>query len=129
MPSLDLHPNELQLPRPLVNQLLHQAQQATGFSQGFVLRDAHGRYHCAPLPATADLGAAAARACPKLPFAFYRSSSTPLPTLNTKESAALGVCTTLYLGMALDTKGVLQLRAWQIDGPEPIELEVSIHEL
>lgn len=114
----------LQLPRPLVNLLLHQAQYSPGFSQGFVLRDGHSGYKCVPLAPNADLIAAAAGT--QTPLAFYRSSSAPLPALTAEESAALANCTGLYLGVALDTKGVLQLRAWRIGRSQIQELDVAI---
>jgi hypothetical protein len=118
----------LHLPRPLVNQLLHQAQQSPGFSQGFVRRDRHGHYPCTALPMNADLVATSARVPAPGIFAFYRSSHTPLLVLTAQEAWALGQCTTLYLGVSLNTKGVLQLRAWRIDGSRLLETDVTITE-
>lgn len=118
----------LRLPRTLVNHLLRQAQRAAGLSQGFVLRDRHGRYQCEPLATNADLHAAALRARTQAPLAFYRSSSAPLPPLADAQTAALADCTGLYLDIALDTKGVLQLRGWRLADGHVTPLAVAITE-
>lgn len=120
-------PNEtLQLPRPLVNQLLHQAQQAAGFSRGFVRRDANGRFQCRPLAAAADVTTASVSGCAPEPFAFYRSSNVPLPPLTAEQVAVLARCTSLSLDIALDTQGVLQLRAWRLANGQATPLDVGL---
>lgn len=118
----------LQLPRILVNQLLRQAQRAAGLSQGFVIRDRRGDYQCEPLAANADLHTAALQARARAPLAYYRSSNTPLPPLAAAQTAALASCTGLSLDIALDTKGVLQLRAWRLADGHATPLEVAITE-
>lgn len=118
----------LRLPRALVNHLLRQAQRTTGLSQGFVLRDRHGRYRCEPLAANADLHLAALQARAHAPLAFYRSSNAPLPPLAKEQTTALAGCTALYLDIALDTKGVLQLRGGRLADGRVAPLEVAITE-
>lgn len=118
----------LRLPRTLVNQLLRQAQRTVGLAQGFVLRDSRGRYQCELLPANADLHTAALQARAHAPLAYYRSSNTPLPLLADAQTAALADCTGLFLDIALDTKGVLQLRGWRLAGGHVTPLEVTITE-
>ncbi|MDE2070791.1 MAG: hypothetical protein KGJ04_05965 [Gammaproteobacteria bacterium] len=118
----------LRLPRTLVNQLLRQAQRAAGLSQGFVLRDRHGRYQCEPIAANADLRLAALQARAHAPLAFYRSSNAPLSPLADAQTAALASCTRLSLDIALDTKGVLQLRGWRLANGHATPLEVAITE-
>ncbi|MGA9851396.1 MAG: hypothetical protein WBR15_00450 [Gammaproteobacteria bacterium] len=120
----------LVLPRPLVNQLLHAAQEARSFSQGFVLRRADDHFRCAPLPADADL----ARAGKQLQshaerlFAFYRTSNRLLPPPAATELRVIVEFVPLYLGVALDIRGVLQLRGWRFDGLKTLELDVTIRE-
>lgn len=118
----------LRLPRPLVNQLLRQAQQATGFTQGFVFREGSGRYRCEPLAANTDLNAPAGQAQTRIPVAFFRSSHAPLTPLAREPIAALGGRITLFLDLALDTKGVLQLRAWRLTNNQTTALEIDITE-
>ena len=118
----------LRLPRTLVNQLLRQAQQAAGVTQGFVFCEGSGRYRCEPVAANADLSAPAGRAQACTPVAFFRSSHAPLTPLAREQMAALGGRTTLFLDMALDTKGVLQLRAWRLADNQATALEVNITE-
>ncbi|MGH8307231.1 MAG: hypothetical protein ACRER0_03080 [Gammaproteobacteria bacterium] len=120
----------LRLPRPLVNQMLHIAQQAASFSQGFVLHHGTDRFLCAPLPANADLIQVAGqlqRRGERL-FAFYRSSNRPLPPPDATEIQTIIESVPLYLAVALDIKGVLQLRAWRIAGSQASELDVAISE-
>lgn len=117
----------MHLPRPLVNQLLHQAQQAAGFCQGWVYQDAHGRYRCAPLPANADFVTQAHARDERL-FAYYRASNQPLPLPSTQQLQALAKAVGLYLGVALDVKGVLQLRGWRIAAGRVAELDLAISE-
>ncbi|MGH8291951.1 MAG: hypothetical protein ACRESA_00590 [Gammaproteobacteria bacterium] len=116
------------LPRALVNQLLRQAQQAAGPAQGFVYCNDRGHYQCAPLAAKADLRLAALQARAHAPLAFYRSSNAPLPPLAGAQTAALAGCTGLCLDIALDTKGVLQLRGWRLADGHATPLEVAIAE-
>lgn len=118
----------LQLPRTLVNQLLRQAQLAAGLTQGFVFCESSGRYRCEPVAADADLSAAAGQAQARTAVAFFRSSHAPLTPLTREQMAALGGGTTLYLDIALDTKGVLQLRAWRLGDNQATALEVAITE-
>lgn len=118
----------LQLARPLVNQLLHQAQLSPGFSQGLVLRDEHGHYQCRPLPTNADLSSPALRERWPAAFAFYRSSKTVLAPLIRQQLTTLSDITTLCLDIALDTKGVLQLRAWRLADGQTTQMDVSITE-
>lgn len=112
----------LRLPRPLVNQLLRHAQRATERSQGWVLRDARGELQAKPLAAETDLATAPAT----VPFAFYRSFKADHGPLTAEETAALAKRTALYIEMALDTKGVLQLRAWRLEGRQATPLDVAI---
>ena len=118
----------LRLPRTLVNQLLRQAQRARGLSQGFVLRDPQGHYHCQPVAPDADLHLAALQARAHAPLAFYRSSGMPLPAPAKEQTAALAQCTGLCLDIALDTKGVLQLRCWRLADGHAAPLEIAITE-
>ncbi|MBU6420624.1 MAG: hypothetical protein KGL98_04550 [Gammaproteobacteria bacterium] len=118
----------LRLPRTLVNQLLRQAQRTAGLAQGFVIRDRQDRYRCVPIPTDADLNKVALRARTQAPLAFYRSSNMPLPPLAAAQTAALADCTGLFLDIALDTKGVLQLRGWRLADGHATPLEVAITE-
>ncbi|MGH8283050.1 MAG: hypothetical protein ACRESE_04310 [Gammaproteobacteria bacterium] len=120
----------LRLPRLLVNQLLHIAQQAVSFSQGFVLHHGSDQFLCAPLPADADLAQSVKQLQRrgKAMFAFYRTSNTALPPPGTAELHAIIEFVPLYLAVALDIKGVLQLRAWRIAGPRALEMDVAISE-
>lgn len=121
----------LLLPRPLVNQLLRGAQQSSGFSRGLVLRDAEDNYQCVLLSPDTDPRKTAVQwqSHGQQVFAYFRTSQQPLPPPSTAELAATGIYATHYLGVALDIKGVLQLRGWRLDGTQRHELQVSIHEL
>lgn len=123
MPADTLH-----LPRTLVNQLLRQAQLAVMFSQGWVLRDPNGYFRPVTLAPDTGILEAAAGTLPNPPFAFYRSSKLSQNALTSGEIAALSRCTSLYLDIALDTKGVLQLHAWRIVGTRATETAVTIKE-
>lgn len=112
----------LRLPRPLVNQLLRHAQRAAEHSQGWVLRNAHGELQAVPLAPETDLTTAAASTV----FALYRSFKAHHLPLSADEIAALAERTRLYIEMALDTKGVLQLRAWRLESRQATPLEVAI---
>ncbi|MGH8398882.1 MAG: hypothetical protein ACRETA_11670 [Gammaproteobacteria bacterium] len=120
----------LRLPRPLVNQLLHIAQQAVSFSQGFVLHRGDDHFLCAPLPADGNLVQSVKQLHRRQErvFAFYRSSNTVLPPLAVAELKTIAEFVSLYLAVGLDIKGVLQLRAWRIDGLKILELDVAITE-
>lgn len=110
------------LPRPLVNQLLRQAQRAAERSQGWVLRDARGELQAVPLDAETGLTTAPAGRS----FAFYRSFKANRRLLSADETAALAKHTSLYLEMSLDTKGVLQLRAWRLENRQATLVDVAI---
>lgn len=118
----------LYLPRPLVNRLLREAQRAGEFSQGWILRDARGQLQSMPLPPDLDLGTVAARPPNGRGFAFYRSATMSATQLTTEETAALGQYTAIFLDIALDTKGVLQLRAWCIAANSLVATAVSVTE-
>ncbi|MGH8378477.1 MAG: hypothetical protein ACRER7_05935 [Gammaproteobacteria bacterium] len=125
-----LQADALRLPRPLVNQLLHSAQQAVSSSQGFVLHHGTDHFLCAPLPADADLVQAARQLQKRAEqmFAFYRTSNKSLPPPAAAELQVIIAFVPLYLAVALDIKGVLQLRAWRIAGSRALELDVAISE-
>lgn len=118
----------LRLPRTLVNQLLRQAQQAAGITQGFVFREGSGRYRCELVAANADLSVAARHAQARTPVALFRSSHAPLTPLAGEQMAAFSAHTALFLDIALDTKGVLQLRAWRLADNQATVLEINITE-
>ena len=104
----------LALPRTLVVELLHRAQTASGAVEGVVLRDTEGKLLLGPSAA----GGTA--------FACYRS--TPAEAAPT--SADMERCRRIapvLLQVALGTRGVLQLRAWDLTGdtPRPLELELT----
>lgn len=79
-----------------------------------------------PLPTEADSLAATASALPDVPFAFYRSFKSGHNALTAGEIAALAKCASFYLEMSLDTKGVLQLRAWRLENSQATPLDVAI---
>lgn len=100
----------LSLPRSLVLQLLHRAQQ--GASRGFVTRLEDGNFRISDAAGDA-------------PFAFYRTASQARP-----EAGDVELCrglTTLMLSASVGIKGVLELRAWRIVGEhtEPVELSLA----
>lgn len=85
---------------------------------------------CRPLPAAADLASAVAalRAEPTPLFAFYRSSSAPAQTPAAQELRLLAGIVAFYLGIFLETKGVLQLRGWRLQGERPQAVDIHIAE-
>ena len=104
----------LSLPRTLVVELLHRAQTASGTAEGVVQRDGEGRL---------VLGSASASGGA---FACYRSASADTaPTL--AEMQRYRRISALLLQVALGTRGVLQLRAWDVRGdtPQPLDLELT----
>lgn len=116
----------LKLPRTLVTHLLREAQ-TKGPTSGFLLGKTGMALHCAPLASDADVRTALA-AHTEPPFAFYRASPglTHGPAL--EDLAALTGVVDCYLGISLDTKGVLQLRAWRLTGGQAAPLDVAIVE-
>lgn len=123
----DTGPNpRLSLPRTLVTQLLRAAQTQSPI-QGFLLEQTGMALCCAPLPSGADVRAALA-AQPKPPFAFYRAASGLSCGPATEDLVALLGVVDCYLGISLDTKGVLQLRAWRLTGDRVRPLDVAIVE-
>lgn len=120
----------ISLPRTLVNRLLRMAQQGPGFSQGFVRNDAHAHFECVALLDGISLAAQIGhmKSHDTRRFAYYRAAHEPLPALTPVELTALVTCTALYLGIALDTKGVLQLYAWRLTDNRVIPLDVGITE-
>ncbi|MHB8425986.1 MAG: hypothetical protein ACYDB9_12725 [Gammaproteobacteria bacterium] len=120
----------LLLPRPLVNQLLHQAQTTTSFARGFILGRPGSSLRCQPLPAGTDLESAisALRGHPTPPFAFYRSSSAAVQAPAAQDARLLTGITAFYFGIFLETKGVLQLRGWRLKGEQMQAVDINITE-
>lgn len=124
---------ELNLPRPLVNQLLHIAQIASnGTSSGIIgVRD-RTLTRCYPLEYLDTNGIAAAQrkleASSEIVFAWYRVDSNGLKTPDVSDLQAIGISVPLLLGISLGTKGVLQLRGWRIEGQQLTGLDISISE-
>lgn len=108
--------NPITLPRPLVLKLLHQAQVAPG--AGLIVRTPGGGFTLAALAdgANADI------------FAFYRIAPQTAPAR--EDMAWWQRRTRLFLGVSVGTKGVLQLRGWQVGstGLEPVEVSLADEE-
>ena len=103
----------LSLPRTLVVELLHRAQTAPG-AEMTVLRLKDGRLSLRPAP-----GATA--------FASYRATAAgtaPTP----EEVRRYRAIAPLLLQAALGTRGVLQLRAWDLQVGEARPLDVELAE-
>lgn len=106
--------NPVTLPRPLVLKLLHQAQVDPG--AGLIVRAPDGTLRLAGLADGVEFDI----------FAFYRVTPQTVPA--EQDVARWQGRTGLFLGVSVDTKGVLQLRGWQA-GPAGLELvEVSLAE-
>lgn len=118
--------NATTLPRGLVLKLLHKAQLGDG--AGFIVLRPDGGFRILDITADADtvelrrtLGARGETA-----FAFYRSAAQTGP--DTEDLRQWGGLTSLFLSVSVGTKGVLQLRGWQVRGGKPDPLELSLAE-
>lgn len=133
MTTRDLQADILQLPRPLVNQLLHAAQSALD-SIRWGLIGARGRTpaHCYPLAALDAESISAIRhqleRQDETLFAAYRTDAGDAQAPDLTGLDALGIRVPLVLGISLGTKGVLQLRGWRVEAQRLVALEVSISE-
>jgi hypothetical protein len=133
MTARDLPAEVLQLPRPLVNQLLHAAQSAPdNIRWGIIGARGQTPVHCYPL---AGLDAKSISAVlhqlerqGETLFAAYRTDAGDAQAPDLTELDTLGIRVPLLLGISLGTKGVLQLRGWRIEAQRLVALEVSISE-
>jgi [CysO sulfur-carrier protein]-S-L-cysteine hydrolase len=124
----------LDLPRPLVNQLLHAAQlHTTQVHWGIISSHAGNPEHCYVLNQGLPLEARAYHAlCEKLTqdreqiWALYCSTTGEIVAPNSSELEWMKI--PRFLGISLGIKGVLQLRGWRIESGHLQELEVNIRE-
>lgn len=108
--------NPVALPRPLVLKLLHLAQVKPG--AGFIVRTPDGGLTLAGLTDDTKSGV----------FAFYRTAPQAAPAQD--DVAHWQDRTRLFLGVSVGTKGVLQLRGWQLGaaGLEPVDVSLAEEE-
>jgi hypothetical protein len=123
----------LELPRPLINQLLHAAQSMPDRAHwGVIGAHDHMPVHCYLLD-PAD-GNSLARLQGKLAtrgetlFAWYRADPGAATTPDLSELGELDARLNLLFSVSLGTKGVLQLRGWRVDGMKLSELEIGLSE-
>ena len=108
------------LPRPLVLHLLHHAQTADGEIRGVILRQRDGSL-------VLRMGDAAGLPEGATPFALFRSMSTDTPP-PPREPADRHQTAPLLLQVVLGTRGVLQLRGWDVSGDEATPVQISFAE-
>ena len=133
MNSVNPATDRLELPRQLINRLLHVAQSMPdAIHWGLIGADNGIPLHCYPI---ADLNAgqlAAARdnlmQRGETLFAIYRSDPDRILTPGSHILDELGIEAPYLLSISLGTKGVLQLRGWRIDSGQPTALDVGISE-
>lgn len=130
---MSMPPEEIQLPRPLVNQILHYAQAEPNFEVcGLIGARAGNPCSCYPVRNSAalpsirfQLNAAeqieamrAMRERGETLFAIFHShpSSPAEPSLRDLAEAAYPDA--LYLIISLNTKGVLEMRGFRLGGGE-----------
>jgi len=125
----------LNLPRPLINRLLHAAQSLPdAVHWGLIGADRNSPAHCYPIKQLDSTQFALARE--KLDkrgetlFAIYRSdpADMPMPMPDIQEIKSPGIEAPYLLSVSLGTKGVLQLRGWRIEGGQLSALDVGISE-
>ncbi len=102
----------LSLPRTLVVELLHRAQQAPGVELT-VLRLKDGRLSLRP-------------AAGAVPYANYRATTAGAAPTG-EDIRRYRAIAPLLLQASLGTRGVLQLRAWQLDdgSAQPLDVELT----
>lgn len=121
----------LDLPRQLINQLLHAAQSMPDkVHWGVIGAHDNSPVHCYRLESDDDTGLAhlqhklAARG--ETLFAWYRADPGAANTPDLTELGMLDARVNLVFSISLGTKGVLQLRGWRVDGNKLSELEVGL---
>ena len=131
---------EIVLPRKLVNELLHCAQAAQDEEVcGFVSKSAEGQFHSYPVDNVADQPSRrflmdpekqieaikSMRAKQEDLFAIYHSHPTApaIPSATDIEQAAYS--DTYYLIISLNTKGVLEMRCFELLHDENI-VEITL---
>ena len=132
----------VRIPRTIVNQLLHHAQQKEDREVcGLIGATALGPEHCYPIANVAPQPTTRYHMDPKQQidalrtlrergetlFAIYHSHPTTPAMPSATDRAEANYPDTLYLIVSLNTKGVLDLRGYRIcDGSaEPVELEIA----
>lgn len=123
----------ISLPRTLVNQLLHTAQSMPASIRWGVITGSNGYpENCHALgiacPSKVDLQTLRVKLHKndELIWALFSSSPGEVKTPNESELGNLQV--PRFVGISLGTKGVLQLRGWQIEGGVLHEQPVTIIE-
>lgn len=125
-----MSPTPLTLPRRLAIRLLHEAQTATEPFAGLVVAAAADaepdRWRPAPAGTTVPALAAEITATGLVPWALYRYE----PGLPTAPVAAdFAVLPALRrLSASLATKGVLQLRAWELVDGQVVERVLQVRD-
>lgn len=139
-----MNPAEISLPRKLVNQLLHLAQQSpTAEVCGLIGADADGRpATCYPVPNQADTpenrflldparqiqAMRQMRDHSETLFAIYHSHPAAPATPSAVDVAQAAYPDALQLIVSLNTKGVLELRAFSIRDGKTREIPLQMSE-
>jgi len=121
----------LALPRPLVQQLLHQAQVAReGTMHALVVRHGDGSLGLRPLGVQADPDELQKgfTARGEEPYAFCSSPPSSSGEPSAADLRRWRGTLPLFLTVTLGTKGVLQLRGWRSDGARLRALELKLHD-
>ena len=131
----------VKLPRPLVNELLHQAQLGADCEVCGLIGAREGvPLHCYPVPNIADEPQQRFVMAPKAQidalrqmrergealFALYHSHPTApaAPSMMDREEA--GYPEALYLIISLNIKGVLEMRGFYIQGQDVAEVALEL---
>jgi len=117
----------LHVPRRLAIRLLAEAQKATDREVAGVVA-ARGAEPVTVYPATGREALASLADRGETLWAVYRSHPAAGWKPSAADLAASGHPEALHLIVSLDTKGVLQLRGWKIEGGEAVPKELAIGE-
>jgi len=129
------------LPRPLVQQLLAQAQAKPADEIcGLIAGIGSSANRCLQIKNVAEDTSQAFEMDPEALinaqknireaseelFAIYHSHPTAPAVPSARDLAESGYPDTLYLIISLNTKGVLELRGWRLDGEQTVEEPLRI---
>ncbi|MDP2904202.1 MAG: M67 family metallopeptidase [Methylovulum sp.] len=135
-------PNEIQIPRKLTTQLLHLAQLSPEFEICGLIGSQNGLpTTCYPitnqakharqrylLDATGQIAAMASmRGSGEELFAIYHSHPTAPAQPSSTDLAMATYPDALYLIISLNTKGILEMRGFKIDGKNAQEIPLTLN--
>ncbi|KXJ47232.1 MAG: M67 family metallopeptidase [Cycloclasticus sp.] len=135
-----MHQKEIELPRKLVNKLLHHAQLSQDIEAcGFVGKDESGNYTCYPVKNVADVPSTRFLMAPEEQistmkamrdkeeslFAIYHSHPTAPAKPSATDIELSAYPEAYYLIISLNTKGVLEMRCFKLLHDENI-VEITL---